>query len=402
MPTAQEFIKAAKVRSGHKHPYFTSAIYAMRLQETPEVPTMGVDKDWNCYFNPETVLQWSVEEVSTVLEHEMWHLLRNHHERRPMVGPNQTELTPHQIKELWNVAGDCEINDDLQKTGTLPGDYCHPKKFNLKEGLLAEEYYDTIPPEKANKYFPGDQENPWGGSCADGVKRTWEKGGEHISPMEKELISKEVARKIKEHTASRGNMPAGMVRWADDQLREPIIPWNKELASILRGHLASLTGYGDITYARRHRRQSFYGTILRPAPYRLIPQIVVVVDTSGSVSDEMLSQALTEVHHILRANEGIGVTVMSCDAAVANVQKVFSRQQITFKGGGGTDMVAGIMVALEKKPQILILITDGFTPYPEAAPNDSTRFVTLVLAAEGAIPNYGKVVKYNGDALEQE
>lgn len=462
MSEALDNLKAAKVRSSLKHPYLITAMYAMRLYETTAIPTLGVDKFWNCYFNPNTVNEWTVEVIATVLEHEVWHLLRRHHERMPLVGAQQSPWSKHEIKEHWNVATDCEINDDLMKTGQLPDGVCYPTNFGMKDGLIAEEYYDGIPLAKSRPYFspqcgcpihspgntPGKGGNQdaedgsgtgdergdggagtgdkpgsgngqgkqdgsgnqagqgsgqctcgkrWGGSCADGVSRPWESEGDHISPIEKELIAKEVARKIKEHTANRGTVPAGMVRWADDQLKEPIVPWNKELASIIRGHLASLSGYGDITYSRRHRRQSIYGNVIKAAPYRLIPQIVVVVDTSGSVSDDMLTQALTETHHILRVNEGLGVTVMSCDAAVGNVQKVFSRKQVTFKGGGGTDMCEGLRVAVEKKPQVIILITDGYTPYPKDAPDSKIRFVTLVLCEGGGVPTFGKVVKVGKD-----
>ena len=34
------------------------------------------------------------------------------------------------------------------------------------------------------------------------------------------------------------------------------------------------------------------------------------------------------------------------------------------KGGGGTDMGVGIMQAMESKPDVIIVITDGLTPWP--------------------------------------
>lgn len=437
--TAKEQIQAAKIRSAHLHPYLASAIYAMRMIPSEKCPTMGVDAKWNCYYNPETVTQWTVQEVTTVLEHEVWHLLRKHHTRTPGSGPVSNQgLSKGACHIRWNLATDCEINDDLQKTphNKLPPTPILPSQYSLKDGELAEWYYENIPADAVVDIFisiPGDADSngegqangegqgkgnpnqadkgkpskgssngdgkgqPWGGSCADGQAREWEEGGEHLYPIDKELITRQVAQEIKRSSSSRGTIPAGQARWADDTLKEPIVPWNKELASIMRGHFASLSGRSDSTYSRRNRRQSCYGKIIRPSMLRLIPTIAVVVDTSGSVSDEMLSQALTETHMLLKSNEGAGVHVLSCDAAVHSVKKVFSRKQVAFGGGGGTDMCVGVNEALKLKPHVVVLITDGFTPYPAECPDPNIRWVTLVLAPDGAVPKYGKVVKVHKD-----
>lgn len=417
---AKEHIQAAKVRSAHLHPYLATAVFSMRILPSDACPTMGVDNKWNCYYNPKLVETWTVEEVATVLEHEVWHLLRKHHDRKPLGGP-ATKPNAHkgEIHKHWNLATDCEINDGFQKTKfyKLPEGAIYPSTYNLPEHEIAEWYYDRIPAAASNMPQlvcigegdeegaggqPGQQGNAdgvvvWGGSCADGVPRPWEEGGEHLYPIDKELVARQVAKDIKAQSG-RGTVPSGQERWADDTLKEPIIPWNKELSAVMKGHFASLSGRSDITYSRRNRHQSIYGKIIRPSQMRLIPTIAVVVDTSGSVSEEMLSQALTETHHILKASEGVGVHVLSCDSAVHNVQKVFNRKQIRFAGNGGTDMVIGIEAALKLKPHIIVLITDGFTPYPETCPDANVRWVTLILADSGSIPKYGKAIRVNTPA----
>ena len=453
-----EKLQAAKVKVAINHPYIVTALLSMRFVESEAVPTMGVDKRWNCYYNKASLEKWTVQETATVLEHEIWHLLRNHCDdtRKPKLGPHGKPATDSTIANIWNIATDCEINDDLaaDEHNKLPSGCYYPKTINMPEHLTAEEYYES---EKIQVYDvdaswaaaddqetkdklsgkevdqgqngnqpgqggskPGKSGNPgssvgksgkgagklqhvapgFGGSCSDGVDRKWEvtsiggKPQEHLSPMEKAIIAKSVAKAIKE-TQGRGNLPAGIERWADETLREQVVPWNKELASIIKGNLASLSGLGDVTYSKRHRRASMIKPFVRPAPYRLIPTITVVVDTSGSVSDKMLSQALTEVHGILKRNDGMGVIVLSCDAAVHSAKKVFNRHQVDLLGAGGTDMCVGIDKAMEYKPHVCVLITDGFTPYPEDAPNSYCRFVTLVLAEGGDVPKFGKVVKVN-------
>lgn len=400
---AQELIQSAKLRSGHLHPYLASAIFSMRMVASTECPTMGVDINWNCYYNPETVTQWTPQEVATVIEHEVWHLLRRHHTRTPGSGPEcNPSLPPEAIHVRWNLATDCEINDGLVKTphNKLPEGCIYPSVYKLPDDELAEYYYKHLPKDVVQVCYisvDGKGGKPWGGSCADGKVRPWESGGEHLSPVEKELIAKKVAQEIKQHSQSRGTMPNGQLRWADDTLKEPIVPWTKELSSIMKGIFASLSGRSDSTYSRRNRHQSSYGKIIRPSTYRLIPNIAVVVDTSGSVSDAMLTQALTETHNILKASEGAGVHVISCDAAAYKAQRVFNRRQVEFKGGGGTDMIVGIKSALKLKPHVAVLITDGYTPYPETCPDPTIRWVTLILSPQGEKPKYGKVVVVHKD-----
>jgi len=445
-------IQAAKVRSSQFHPYLSSAVFSMRMIPTTECPTMGVDAKWNCYYNPETIDQWSVEVIATVIEHEVWHLLRNHHARRPAFGPSGIKLTNKVAKRIWNQATDCEINDDLARAAhyKLPECAIFPSSFNLEENKLAEWYYNNIPiqnalassgeeedeeneddgdgvegqgegkgkPDENNETKSGDgggasgedkqkekkegagsgeskdkkgKPQQFGGSSADGQPRRWETAEEHITPVEKELIKKRVARDIKRNN-SRGDVPVGQARWADETLRVSVVPWNKELNSILKGHMAGLSENTDITYARQSRRQEVYGDVIMPGNFSFVPKIVIVVDTSASVSDDMLSQALTEIHHVLRASDGMNVTVMSCDAAVSNVQKVFTRKQVQFAGNGGTDMTVGITAALKLKAHLVVLITDGFTPYPKECPDTKVRWVTVVLNKDGAKPGYGKVV----------
>ena len=67
---------------------------------------------------------------------------------------------------------------------------------------------------------------------------------------------------------------------------------------------------------------------------------------------------------------GNRVTVLSCDAAVGVVRRVARAEELELVGGGGTDMRVGITTALEQriKPHVIVVLTDGCTPWPEAPP----------------------------------
>ena len=72
--------------------------------------------------------------------------------------------------------------------------------------------------------------------------------------------------------------------------------------------------------------------------------------------------------------------VLACDAAVHSVKRVMRTGQLRLAGGGGTDMGAGIQTALELRPRpdVVVVITDGFTPWPEQAPKGARVVVGLL------------------------
>src|SRR5690348_5025720 len=87
------------------------------------------------------------------------------------------------------------------------------------------------------------------------------------------------------------------------------------------------------------------------------------------MTDDDLAQALAEVAGVLR---GVGVdanhiTVLACDAAAHVAQRLTSVEQLRLAGGGGTDLRVGIAAALAStpRPQIIVVLTDGVTPWPE-------------------------------------
>ena len=49
-------------------------------------------------------------------------------------------------------------------------------------------------------------------------------------------------------------------------------------------------------------------------------------------------------------------------------QHITQARQITPAGGRGTDMAKGIQTAAETRPAAIIVITDGYTPWPETRP----------------------------------
>lgn len=143
MMTPQAVLAAARIRSRKLFPYFATAVYGMVPKETPGLGTFGVSKAAVLRWCPQLVEQMqeklgdkdAVEFFAWVLVHAAMHLLERHAQRAAALGADPT---------TWNLAADCEINDDLMDAGApklFGTTSALPEKFGWARGGLAETYY---------------------------------------------------------------------------------------------------------------------------------------------------------------------------------------------------------------------------------------------------------------------
>ncbi|QYC37798.1 hypothetical protein Nocox_00810 [Nonomuraea coxensis DSM 45129] len=362
-----EKLFAARLQAARARPYLATALFALHVVESRRVPTMAVDRHWRCYVSPAFVAGIPVEELAGVWVHEVSHLLRDHHGRSDRVAAERGLAGPGERLRM-NIAADLEINDDVYGDGLVrPGGAVEPGDLGLPEGELMEDYLRLF------RLGPHTQDLAWldCGSGADGLDRDWDLGPDGaygLSEQERDAVRFRVAQGI---TARPGSVPKGWRRWAEEAFHPPQ-PWRELLGAAVRS-AASGPGAGeDYTYGRPARRSAGLPGVVLPSLRRRPPRVAVVVDTSGSVSDAELGSALLEVAAIVRAVGGRRdlVSVVSCDAAARVVQPLCRAEGIALVGGGGTDLRQGFARALrtEPRPDVVVVLTDGQTPWPEARP----------------------------------
>jgi predicted metal-dependent peptidase len=187
-----------------------------------------------------------------------------------------------------------------------------------------------------------------------------------LSPVAAEAIRRTVAIEFQANPG-RGDIPGDWGRWVSTIL-DPVVDWRNVLHAAVRRGLGWANGHTDYTYTRISRRQAAAGPVILPALRRPVPRVGIVVDTSGSVDDGLLAQALGEIDGVLSAL-GVAdpqVTVLAVDAAVHAVTTVRRADAANLAGGGGTDMALGIQAAQELRPRVdvIIVLTDGHTGWP--------------------------------------
>ncbi|GHA89291.1 VWA-like domain-containing protein [Streptomyces termitum] len=373
---------AARYKAAEARPYLASALYALTVVPTRRVATMAVDRYWRCYVAPAFVDATEVEELAGVWIHEAAHLLRDHHGRADRLPP--ADRRDHL---RVNLAQDCEINDDLVADGLrLPPGRVEPHLFGLPAGRLFEEYLNGLPASPPPL--------PDCGSGAHGTPAPWDLDGPAataatgLGPAEAEALRRRTAQAVRAHARTRGTLPAGWRRWAEEVL-EPVVDWRRALAGAVREAAAWAAGAVDYTYRRPSRRTpALGGRVVLPSLRRPLPRVAVVVDTSGSMGPDDLAAALAEIAGVLR-EVGVGgrrVPVLACDADVHAVTRVSSADQVELAGGGGTDMTVGIRTALAAPdpPGIVVVLTDGCTPWPPEPL--SARLIAALVGANAPQP----------------
>ena len=391
--TAQRRIHAARLWITINRPYYARALYACQLVPIHDVDTMAIDERWNIYLNPFHVESLNVEETAATLIHELNHVLRGHATRaRRLPDPPGTGTDGAVSHLVWNIATDCEINDDLQSDGLhCCEDFVLPEMFDLASNRAAEHYYNKLTEQTT---VPAT--DPGCGSGCTGHESGYDlpASGSGIDESEQKLLRHQVAVAVEEHVKSRGWVPTGLQRWADTVLR-PKASWQQILARSVKAAVHLRAGASDYTWQRPSRREQPDDVVIRAGMTRTVPDLAVVVDTSGSMSDTELAQALAEIRSIIASVvPGEALTVLATDTVVASAQRVFNPRQINLFGGGGTDMRVGIAEAAKTKPTAIIVITDGYTPWPATPPKGVPTVIAALTTsdAQDMVPKWIRTV----------
>ena len=401
---AEDLVRAARAKAVFRRPYFAHALYAAVLVETDEVPNVGIDRWCRIYYNPSFVLRFSVDQIATVLIHEIIHKLRGHHERAALLGVGEATF------QAAVCAMNCEINDDLQRElveqNDLPPlpDWCEfPAKFGLPDDRVWEWYYERLLGDVDGKI---DSANDCG-SGAHGVQRRWELDApsdtvDGIRDADWRDIMRRVAESIRSHAGrGRGSVPGHWIEWSDAVLQPIRIPWEHELASGLRSAATTRPGRVFYSYQRPSRRQQAVPHVALPCMRRRRPVVVIVTDTSGSMGLRELALVRGTVSDICRSL-GAQVIVLATDTEVHGVQRVQGGRDIELRGRGGTDMSVGIGYAatmIKPRPNVIVVASDCMTPWPSRQP-DGIRVIVAAINSNGEernCPSWAKVIVVDPD-----
>jgi predicted metal-dependent peptidase len=136
--------------------------------------------------------------------------------------------------------------------------------------------------------------------------------------------------------------------------------------------------------------------LIEPLEYKevkAIKEFVIVIDTSGSTSGEMVQKFLQKTYNILKSTESffskINLHIIQCDADIQEDKKISCQEDfdeyiktMKIRGLGGTDFrpVFEYVETLRQNKEFtnlkgLIYFTDGYGAFPAKKPDYDTAFV---------------------------
>lgn len=401
-PLDQTLLQAARLWAVQHRPYYASVLFRCPVIASTTTGTLAVDRHWRIYVNPAFANRLSVTRLAAILIHEANHVIRQHHDRAGSLGVASSD-----DHDRWNVAGDAEINDDLLADGLdLDVDEAvFPWTIHQPRDRVAEEYYRNLSARERNDRGPTCGSGAGGDALAGELEGADGQDGA-VGTVEGRILRRRVAADVVAH-AQRNTVPGGLLEWARRTL-EPEVDWRRQLAGALRAAVVA-AGLHDYSYRRFARRNGSEHTIRWPGMVHRLPRVAVVVDTSGSMSDDDLNRAFAEVQGILRSASIAedAIRLVTCDAAVGHDMVVTNLRRSRRLGRGGTDMRVGIDQALRGRPRpdLIVVLTDGDTPWPTRRPPGVHMVIGLIGASDHAAsraPVWARAVRIAAGAEEDE
>lgn len=358
-----------------KYPFFGSTITNVEYQELLDIDTAATDGN-KIYYNPKFLGGLTIEEQIFILAHEVCHIAFNHISRRK-----------DKDKNLWNIATDAVINQLLKKDGLkmLDGLIDIPEAIDYD----AETYYEKLLQEQ--------KENPdFDRKAGNDSHEMWENtdikenGKTDTSEKEDDISEKDAFKKNRElkkkqledlkRSLIKDTVTSNEFNMSNVGSASSLIDW--------RYILKETINY-DVDWSYKNATIE-NGVITANLEDKALPVTEILLDTSGSINEDLLRTFLRECKNILKHSK---VLVGCFDTIFYGFKELRTEQDIDnmrFVGGGGTNFDVAVN-AFSRRSENKIIFTDGEARMPITPVNA----VWIVLGNRKINPKGGKVIYIN-------
>jgi len=326
-----ERITKAKIWLLTKRPWFGQLSCYLNVIENEHISTAGVDIRGNLYYNPTWCAKLTDEQLRGLLCHEVLHLALQH---IPRCGDRD--------KQLWNVAADLKVNIEVDedKNMTLPPNPVHVnngRSYKFDGGKIDDVYESTA--ENCYVVMRKHMKTPPQNDMDLIIATDDPKDIEDLKKMGIDAVPTAQAAGLGRDWQSRvysasqmakGDMPAGVAREIF-KLEHSELPWN----TIIKQRMRKLAvKHSWKKPSKRYLPWYFPGRTKNEGV-----KVVAAIDTSGSMSKEQITKAISELYGLMRSFHFLTLWVTDCDAKVYNTKKVKMNEltSLVLSGGGGTD-----------------------------------------------------------------
>lgn len=371
---AQNNIDKARVALVLNHSFFASIVFRRRIDIEDATETAYVTQAGRIGVGTKFVAGLTVQETVFLLAHEAMHYALMHNYRRQCRDP-----------KTWNVVCDYVINDLLveSRVGTpIENGAYRPGAREYAAEQLYQEQQDQG--QGQPDYQPGVGN--------DDLSETELPEGKSPAEMAQEAAQEIVAATMA--AKKQGNMPAGLARTVDE-IVNPTTPWYQLLERYME-----LLVKADQSWRRPRKKMMAHELYLPSSDTKpAMGTVVIGVDTSGSVGAKEVAHFVGHINAILERCNPELVYVLHVDSRVHQADE-FTPDDLplvikSFRGGGGTNMCKVLEWVDDEgvEPDVCIILTDGYTPYPDKAP----IYPLVWLQTENRESPVGENIKYRMD-----
>ncbi len=364
----------------------------LKLDMRPDERCRSIATDGTAIrYHPKFFAECSAAEIQFHLIHQVLHCALGHLWRRG-----------HRLYLAWDLACDYAVNQLLLDEGfKLVTGAAVDERFR---GLSAEEIYPMLRLGEGRDALDDHQwESPYRFSA--GLPSLTQLGAKTLNAEvnidESFSAKKNNSSDIEENwqsdvtqllqrTRSKGRLSASLQRALDAAI-QPALPWQALLARFFASHARD-----DYSFHRISRRD---GDALLPSLHSQQTNLVVAIDTSGSISAEEMGEFLAEID-ALKSQVRAQITLLACDVALhvecpwffAVTDSIGPPER--WLGGGGTRFtpVFTWIDAHGAPPDALIYFTDAMGEFPTHEP---AYPVLWLVKGRGKVP-WGTRVQLNG------
>jgi len=336
MNEVEKILTAARTRLILDKPFLGALVLRLPMHETTQNWCQSTATDArSLFYNPEYISSLNLSEVQFVLAHEALHCGLSHFARRE-----------HRNRLRWDVACDHAVNQMLLEDGLAPP---HGALVNESfNGMTAEEIYPFIKPDT--------DEEPLDRHLYDGTSETNDDQKHNntndvdtnnneapvnppppLSPAEKDELNSLWQQRLAgaAQQASQAGKLNGSVARIVNRLIHSSVPWRSVLARFM-------SRYNQTDYNMMRPSQRRSGDFIQPSLSVRSTDIVIALDTSGSIENTELNTFIGEVNAI-KGLVNARITLVACDSKLdedgpwvfESWQKLQMPKQLA--GRGGTD-----------------------------------------------------------------
>jgi predicted metal-dependent peptidase len=400
-------LAAARARLVLERPFLGSLVMHLALEavDVSWCPTFTTDGR-TFFFKPAYVDGLDFGEAQFVLAHEALHCALGHFVRRM-----------HRTHQRWDAATDYAVNTLLVEEGLkAPRGALLDARFT---GMSAEEIYRLLPSDceqaPLDRHIadapnlasvrglqppaPAAAHDPARNAARTLTPHTdaWDDAGNEtrasstaetppplLLPDDREQLGVQWQSRVavaEQHARHAGRLAASWARLVREAVR-PQLPWR-----VLLSRYMTALARNDFSFRRPSRRE---GAAVLPSLASEDIDIVVAIDTSGSLTDADLAEFAAEMNAMKGELHG-RVTLIACDEAIdERAPWRFEpweplRMPPELRGGGGTSFVPVFewIDRAQVRADVLVYFTDAEGEFPAAAPHYP---VLWLVKGRGAVP----------------